>query len=154
MKVIPLLYFKNGTTIQDCGTALTNYITVKIFYYFSGKSTHNQRIEHLWRDVYGGCLSLFYQLFQYLEVNHLLDADNDDHIWCLHYVYLPMINKHLQTWKNAWVLHPLSTEKNKTPMQLWISGRDLHFTQFGQRILQNAQDPVTQVCTYLNSLLF
>lgn len=108
----------------------------------AGKSTHNQRIERLWRDVYGGCLSLFYQLFQYLEVNHLLDADNDVHIWCLHYVYLPMINKHLQTWKNAWVHHPLSTEKNKTPMQLWISG--LHFTQFGQRILQNAQDPVTQ----------
>ena len=152
MKVIPLLYFKNGTTIQDCGTALTNYITVKIFYFFSGKSTHNQMIEHLWRDVCGGCLSLFYQLFQYLKVNHLLDADNDDHIWSLHYVYLPMINKHLQTWKNAWVHHPLSTEKNKTPMQLWVSG--LHFTQFGQRILQNAQDTVTQVCTYLNSLLF
>lgn len=53
-----------------------------------------------------------------------------------------MINKHLQTWENAWVHHPLSTEKNKTPMQLWISG--LHFTQFGQGILQNAQDPVTQ----------
>ena len=49
--------------------------------------------------------------------------------------------------ENAWVHHPLSTEKYKTELQLWISG--LHFTQFGQRILQNAQDPVTEVCTYL-----
>ena len=37
----------------------------------------------------------------------------------------------------------LLTEKNKTPMQLWIGG--FHFTQFGQRMLQDAQVPVTQV---------
>lgn len=29
----------------------------------SGKSTHNQRIEKLWRDVYDGVLSYFYDLF-------------------------------------------------------------------------------------------
>ena len=50
---------------------------------------------------------MFYQLFQYLEVNHLLDTDNDVRIWCLHYKNLPMINSHLQTWKNAWIHHPL-----------------------------------------------
>jgi len=98
----------------------------------------------LWRDVYGGCLSLFYQIFQYLESNDLLDVDNDVHIWCLHYVYLPMLNKHLQTWRDAWIHHPLCTEDNNTPMQLWIGGR--HFTQFGQRMLQDAQEPVTQLC--------
>ncbi|KAJ7391273.1 hypothetical protein OS493_019405 [Desmophyllum pertusum] len=107
-----------------------------------GKSTHNQRIERLWRDVYGGCLSLFYQIFQYLEINYLLDVDNDVHIWCLHYIYLPMLNNHLQTWRDAWIHHPLRTEQNKTPMQLWIGG--LHFTQFGQRMLQDAQEPITQ----------
>lgn len=26
-----------------------------------GRSVHNQRIERLWRDLYEGCLSLYYQ---------------------------------------------------------------------------------------------
>ena len=108
-----------------------------------GRSTHNQRIERLWRDVYGDCLSLFYQIFQYLEMHNMLDADNETHIWCLHMVYLPMINQHLETWKASWVHHPLRTESNKSPMQLWISG--LHATQFGLAMLRNTRDPVTEV---------
>ena len=59
------------------------------------------------------CLSLFYQIFQYLDMHNILDADNDIHIWCLHMVYLPMINQHLETWKASWVHHPLRSEGNK-----------------------------------------
>ena len=53
----------------------------------------------------------------------ILHPDNEGHLWCLHYVFfLPTINKHLTSWKNAWVYHPLKTEKNKSLMQLWIRG--------------------------------
>ena len=76
-------------------------------------------------------------------MHNILDADNDIHIWCLQMVYLPMINQHLETWKASWVQHPLRTEGNKSPMQLWIGGP--HATQFGQAILSNAPDPVTEV---------
>ena len=38
------------------------------------------------------------------------------------FFFLPTINKHLTSWKNAWVYHPLKTEKNKSLMQLWIRG--------------------------------
>ena len=93
--------------------------------------------------MYGDCLSLFYQIFQYLEMHNMLDADDETHIWCLHMVYLPMINQHLETWKASWVHHPLGTESNKSPMQLWIGG--LHATQFGLAMLRNAWDPVTEV---------
>ena len=55
-----------------------------------------------------------------------------------------MLNKQLQTWKDRWVHHPLRTEHNNTTMQLWIRG--LHFTHFGQRMLQDVQEPVTEVC--------
>jgi hypothetical protein len=37
-------------------------------------------------------------------------------------VYIPIINRHLSNWVNAWVHHPLTSEKNHTPMQLWIKG--------------------------------
>ena len=40
----------------------------------TGRSVHNQRIERLWRDVYQGCLTLFYNLFQGMEDEGLLLA--------------------------------------------------------------------------------
>lgn len=65
--------------------------------YCIGKSTHNQRIERLWRDVFQGCLSLFYHIFNNLEMNSLLDPDNNVHMWSLHmfiYLWSTAISKH------------------------------------------------------------
>ena len=36
-------------------------------------SVHNQRTERLWRDVFAGCISFFYNLFYALEDASLLD---------------------------------------------------------------------------------
>lgn len=93
-----------------------------IFTNSTGKSCHNQRIERLWRDVFGGCIVLFYTLFSDLERCGILDPNDDMQLWCLHHVFIPIINSHLTNWKNAWVHHPLRTERNATPMQLWITG--------------------------------
>lgn len=90
-----------------------------------GRSTHNQRIERLWRDVFGGCLSLFYNLFYFMEHQGILNPDDESHIWCLHYVYLPVINRHLKTWRDTWINHPIRTERNRTPLQLWVTGLQL-----------------------------
>ncbi|CAB3991437.1 PREDICTED: uncharacterized protein LOC107331191 [Paramuricea clavata] len=88
----------------------------------TGKSTHNQRIERLWRDVFSGCLGFFYDLFHHLENQLLLDPDEDAHLWCLHFVFLPIVNNHLKNWRHAYINHPLSSESNRTPIQLWIRG--------------------------------
>ena len=88
----------------------------------AGRSVHNQRIERLWRDVFSGCVSLFYRLFYFLEEHGLLDPTDEKDLFSLHYVYLPRINKQLSLFQRAWNCKPLSTERNKTPMQLWISG--------------------------------
>lgn len=57
-----------------------------------------------------------------MEDHGILNPDEDAHLWCLHYVFIPIINRHLTNWKNSWVHHPLRTERNKSPMQLWIRG--------------------------------
>lgn len=87
-----------------------------------GRSIHNQRIERLWRDVFQGALKFYYGLFYHLESTGILDPNSDVHLFCLQYVYLPRINQHLSTWKGAWNMHPLRTESNHTPLQLWTRG--------------------------------
>ena len=87
-----------------------------------GRSVHNQRVERMWRDVYQGVLRLYYDIFHYLESIHMLDPKNDIHLFCLHYVFIPRINEHLKAWKEAWDKHPLRSEHNFTPEQLWTAG--------------------------------
>ena len=87
-----------------------------------GKSVHNQRIERMWRDIYQGVLSLYHDLFSYMESIQLLDPNNGTHLFCLHFVYVPRINRHLEFWRQAWIKHPMRSEHNFTPEQLWTAG--------------------------------
>jgi len=84
----------------------------------TGKSTHNQRIERLWRDVFNGVLSLYYELFYFLEDIGQLDALNKFHLAALHYIYLPIINDKIKLWCKAWCTHRLRTVKT-SPLRLW-----------------------------------
>lgn len=80
--------------------------------FITGRSVHNSRIERLWRDVYQIVLSVF----------HDLDIDNNDHLFCLHFVYKPLINRMLDSFSSSWLNHKIRTARNKTPMQLFLMG--------------------------------
>ena len=88
----------------------------------TGKSTHNQRIERLWRDVYEGVLSTYYQLFYFHEDEGMPDPFNTLHIAALHHVYLPNIDEKLELWRNAWSRHRMRTVKS-SPIRLWVSAQ-------------------------------
>ena len=87
----------------------------------TGRSVHNQRIERLWRDLFSGCISLFYDIFYALEDAELLDPSNDD-LFSLHFVYLPRNQYQLDIFRESYSHHRLRTENNMSPYQLWVRG--------------------------------
>ncbi len=88
----------------------------------TGTSVHNQRIERLWRDVNRVVVSRFLNIFLYLESVQWLDPDDDIHLMALHIIYLPIINQAIEQFVDQWNNHPLSTESNFSPRQLWALG--------------------------------
>ncbi len=84
-----------------------------------GSSTHNQRIERLWRDMHKGVTVLFYKLFYFMEEQGILDPLNETHLWALHYVYVARINKALTEFVAAWNNHSIRTAHHHSPQQLF-----------------------------------
>ena len=87
-----------------------------------GSSVHNQRIEHLWRDMHRCVASLYYRFFYYAEHTEGLNTIDNIHIFSLHYVFIPRINHALQEFIGAWNHHGVRTEHGQTPNQLFTSG--------------------------------
>lgn len=60
-----------------------------------GRSVHNQRIEILWLDLYKGCTNVLYDLITFLEAEHILNIENEKHIFAFHFVFIPKIQASL-----------------------------------------------------------
>ena len=90
--------------------------------YIAGSSTQNQRIERLWRDVFRAVTHMFYYTFQSMEEAGILDRNSDLHMFALHFIFLPRINRAIDSFTAAWNQHPIRTERNWTPMRIWSNG--------------------------------
>ena len=88
----------------------------------TGSSVHNERVERLWCDVYRCVARVFSDLFRDLERGGMLDPLNETDLYCLHYTFLPRINKCINEFKESWNNHALSSEGNMSPYQLYTEG--------------------------------
>lgn len=112
-----------------------------------GKSTHNERIERLWRDVYDGVTGFYQDLFHHIESVNILNPDDDIHMFCLHTVFIPRINRHLQCWRKAWIKHPMRSEHKMSLEQLWTSGLQ-KIASSGSPIAKEVFETLREVSSY------
>lgn len=77
------------------------------------------RVERLWRDVWTAVTSSYYNVLHSLEEEGLIDLSNAVHLFCVRYVFIPRIHTDFQHFKEMWNCHPLRTEGNLPPNQLW-----------------------------------
>ncbi|KAL2092694.1 hypothetical protein ACEWY4_012492 [Coilia grayii] len=88
----------------------------------TGVSVHNQRIERLWAVVNRVVSYHYVNLFNFMEQQGILDSLNEIHLFCLHYIYLPRIQRSMNEFREQWNNHGLSTQGGQTPLQLWHMG--------------------------------
>ena len=65
----------------------------------------------------------FLRPIPYVRERWIVDPDNDNHLlFCLYFVYLPIINDIMGKFARSWLNHKIRTTGNKTPLQLFIMG--------------------------------
>lgn len=115
----------------------------------TGSSTHNEQVERLWCDVHCSVAKVFSELFERCGI---LDPLNEVDIYCLHYIFLPRVNRPLEEFHESWNDHSLSTAGNLTPNQHFLKDQTiqewaLQITSYYQCVLQMFQLCQTSGCT-------
>ena len=90
--------------------------------FIAGPSTHNQRIERLWRDVFRCVMHYFYYLFYALEDSGNLNIEDPTNMFALHFVFLPRLNKALHGYQEMFNHHGIRTANSWSPYQMWLNG--------------------------------
>ena len=49
-----------------------------------------------------------------------LDINDNKHMWVLHYVFIPRLNRDVKTFRNQWNTHGLRTQEHLTPLQVFV----------------------------------
>lgn len=115
----------------------------------AGTSVLNQRVERLNGDVNIQVNRFYAEIFRELEFEQKLDIINPTDKFCLHYVFLPRINKTLSDFVNAHNCHGISTEGGATPRQLMFAYR--HLTELQHLTNHSTPYPSVSVQQLLNN---
>ena len=73
----------------------------------TGSSVHNERIKRLWRDVQRCVAVINFEVCRSLETDAKLDPLNEVDLYCLHYIFLPRINKIFLEFQGRWNNHSM-----------------------------------------------
>ena len=73
-------------------------------------------------DIYSGVLPFYERIFEAMEDEGTLDILDDVHLYSLHHVYIPTINRSLEEFIEQIKNHPVSSENDQSPLQLWERG--------------------------------
>ena len=85
-------------------------------------SAHNTRIERLWVDMTAKVGRKWLDFFNLLHDHHLLEHSLNRHKWLLAYLFLPIINVNLTTFKNQMNCRKMSSARYKSPNQMFHHG--------------------------------
>lgn len=70
--------------------------------------------------MFYGVISVYYNIFTWLENDGFLNLDIPMHINLLHLLFIPKLRESLKVFMDAWNCHPISSEHNFTPRQLML----------------------------------
>jgi hypothetical protein len=66
-------------------------------------------------------MTLFY-IIRRLERQHLLDPDSEEDLFCLHHIFLPVIQTFLDEFVGSWNRHGIRTVRKSIPFKIIYSG--------------------------------
>ncbi|KAJ7723862.1 hypothetical protein B0H14DRAFT_2410912 [Mycena olivaceomarginata] len=92
--------------------------------YIFGRSVHNIRIERLWVDWTTGVGKKWATFFYELEYEEGLCPDNIAHLWLLHHLFLPALNRDALEWADTWNSHKITIdgERRQSPREMFMFG--------------------------------
>lgn len=79
---------------------------------FVGRSTGNQRIEMLWSFLKRNFTQFWRNFFKDMVEEHVLNTSDKLHLQCVLLCFLPLIQKHLNTFKNYWNTHTIRSQRS------------------------------------------
>lgn len=77
-----------------------------------GRSTANQRIEMLWSFLMRNFTTFWRNLFSNMIDEGKLNNTDPIQLECVRFCFLPVIQKHLDTFTNMWNLHRIRSQRN------------------------------------------
>jgi hypothetical protein len=80
------------------------------------------RIERLWLNLTLAFGHKWYEFFHKLEFRHGLDINSSNHIWLLHHLFLPSINREVAEFVDTWNNHRIQIRQGtgRTPIDMYV----------------------------------
>ncbi len=100
------------------------------------------RIERLWGDTNSQVSFTWKIVFRSLEVHHGLDINNHNHLWLIHFLFLPLINEQLKLFAEGWNNHKIQVRDgpNRSPMDYWVFDTVVHGVRGEELDMEDLED--------------